>query len=204
MRAHGILIALAAPLALLPARAEDFRFFVAHIRPVLVEHCYKCHSVEAGKSKGDLLLDSRDGIRSGGESGPAVVPGKPGKSLLLTAIMHSDPDLKMPPKKPQLPAATIAHLKQWITDGAPDPRESTGTVEKTPNTIAAGREFWSFKPPRAVPRPQGLRGEVAIWRHRFLCLSSLEDNGLKPSTVRCISTICTRPSCTSWDWTMSV
>src|SRR3954453_3073861 len=73
-----------APAADVPASdtAAGIAFFESRVRPVLVEHCYKCHSADAGKSKGNLLLDSREGVRAGGDRGPAVVPGDPGASLL--------------------------------------------------------------------------------------------------------------------------
>src|SRR4029079_18219965 len=83
--------------------AAAITFFESKIRPVLVDHCYKCHSVDAGKSKGNLLLDSREKIRAGGDRGPAVVPGDPDASLLLAAVAHSDPDLEMPPNRGRLP-----------------------------------------------------------------------------------------------------
>ena len=79
--------------------AGKLAFFEAKIRPMLVQHCYKCHSVGAGKSEGRLRLDSRTTIRAGGDRGPAIVPGDSEASLLLTAISHTDPDLRMPPKK---------------------------------------------------------------------------------------------------------
>src|SRR5437660_1095787 len=77
------------------ARAQDagVEFFEKKVRPVLVEHCYQCHSHQAKKQRGGLYLDSRDGMRKGGDVGPAVVPGKPGDSLLLKAVRHVDPDL---------------------------------------------------------------------------------------------------------------
>ena len=77
--------------------AKGIAFFEAKIRPVLVENCYKCHSAATGKSQGSLQLDTRKGIRAGGDRGPAVVPGDPAASLLLTAISHTDDSLKMPP-----------------------------------------------------------------------------------------------------------
>src|SRR4051794_2594901 len=82
------------------ARADDagVEFFEKKVRPVLVEQCYQCHSEAAKKRKGGLVLDTRDGARKGGDAGPAVVPGKPAESLLLKAVRHIDPDLKMPPK----------------------------------------------------------------------------------------------------------
>src|SRR5688572_11993298 len=84
------------------AKGDDsagIAFFEAKVRPVLVQHCYKCHSRAENKSEGGLLLDSRDGIRKGGDRGPSVVPGKPDESILLSAISHRDSDLQMPPKK---------------------------------------------------------------------------------------------------------
>src|SRR5262249_12148414 len=86
--------------------ADDARalaFFEAKTRPVLGENCYQCHSARAGKSAGGLKPDTKKAIRAGGDRGPAAVPGDPKASLLLTAVSHTDPDLKMPPKKPRLP-----------------------------------------------------------------------------------------------------
>ncbi len=98
------------------AMAGDHEFFESKIRPVLAEKCYECHSAEAGKSKGGLLLDTREGIRQGGDTGPAVVPGDPEKSLLIHAIRWHDPDTAMPSStssvsitKP-LPTATPAAI----------------------------------------------------------------------------------------------
>ena len=70
--------------------SEQIEFFEKKIRPVLVKHCYKCHSAEAKKIRSGLLLDSRDGIRKGGERGPAVVPNDPLASLLLKALRYED------------------------------------------------------------------------------------------------------------------
>lgn len=90
-------------------------FFEAKIRPILVKHCYECHSAEAGKSKGGLLLDTREGIRIGCDTGPAVVPGDLEKSLLIAAIRWHDPDTGMPPEKKggKLPDSTIADIMRW-------------------------------------------------------------------------------------------
>ncbi|RPH77470.1 MAG: hypothetical protein EHM77_07985, partial [Planctomycetaceae bacterium] len=100
---------------------EGLDWFETKIRPVLVEHCYGCHSVEAeqaGKLRGELWLDSRDASRSGGESGPAVVPGKPDESLLLSALRHDG--FEMPPKG-KLSEEIIVDFVKWIELGAPDP-----------------------------------------------------------------------------------
>ncbi|MEZ5386125.1 MAG: PSD1 and planctomycete cytochrome C domain-containing protein [Prosthecobacter sp.] len=132
-----------------PASGDDgVAFFEAKIRPVLAKHCYECHSVESGKSKGGLMLDTKHGTLTGGDTGPAVVPGDTVKSLLLTAIKHSDPDLEMPPKKPKLPDSVIADFERWIKIGAADPRESAAKVaDRPPVDVKSGREFWSYKKP---------------------------------------------------------
>jgi cytochrome c553 len=128
--------------------AEQLSFFEKKIRPVLVEKCYSCHTAE--KTKGGLTLDSREGIRAGGDTGPAIVPGSLNKSLLIQAIRHSG-DLKMPKEK--LPDEVIKDFERWVTLGAPDPRE--GKVEKKANVIdiEKGREFWSFQPPKKPSAP---------------------------------------------------
>ncbi|MFN0077945.1 MAG: PSD1 and planctomycete cytochrome C domain-containing protein, partial [Prosthecobacter sp.] len=143
---------LAVLLFAVHANGEDgIAFFEAKIRPVLVKHCYECHSAESGKSKGDLMLDTKQSIRAGGETGPAVVPGDAARSLLLSAIKHSDPDLEMPPKKPQLPKAIIADFETWIKAGAADSRESAvKAAERPPVDVESGRKFWSYQKPKLI------------------------------------------------------
>lgn len=154
---------------------DDVRFFESRIRPVLVESCYECHSHEADKAKGGLWLDSRAGIRAGGDTGPAVVPGNVKDSLLIDAIAHTDPDLEMPPKEPKLSAAVIADFKKWIESGAADPREDT------PSAPARSANHWSYQP---VVRPETPTPSKTDWPSseidRFV-LAELEENGLTPS-----------------------
>src|SRR5437016_12058076 len=95
------------------APADGIDFFEKRIRPVLVEKCFKCHSAKAEKLKGGLYLDTREGTLKGGDTGPAVVAGDLEKSLLITAIRHADPELKMPPKE-KLPPAVIADFEGWV------------------------------------------------------------------------------------------
>ncbi|MEW6304292.1 MAG: PSD1 and planctomycete cytochrome C domain-containing protein [Verrucomicrobiota bacterium] len=165
-----------------PIPSEQLNFFEAKIRPVLVNHCYECHSADANKSKGGLLLDTRENIRTGGDRGPAVVPGNPVKSLLLTAISHTDPDLQMPPKKAPLPKSVIGDFEAWIKMGAPDPREPTGkAIERPPVDIKSGREFWSYKKPVRDSLPAA---KNPSWVKRDLdhfILAKLEESQLKPS-----------------------
>jgi len=99
-------------------------FFEKKIRPVLIEQCYSCHSAEAAKNKklrGGLYLDSRAGLRKGGESGPVLDNAKPADSLLLKALRH-DGDVRMPPKG-KLAAGVVKDFEQWLAMGAPDPRD---------------------------------------------------------------------------------
>ena len=133
-------------------------FFETHIRPVLVDKCLSCHSAEAesrGKLKAGLYLDSRQGLLAGGDSGPAIVPGDPEKSLLIEAIRHKDEDFAMPPREDKLPAAVIAAFEQWIKDGPVDPRVATAPVAKKHGmSIEEGRKFWSLIPPQSPPAPK--------------------------------------------------
>lgn len=112
------------------ASAEGLAFFENKIRPVLVKSCYECHSAEADKVKGGLALDTREGLRLGGDSGPAVVPGDLKASLLIEAIRYQNKDFAMPPQKSggKLPDAVIQDFEQWVRMGAPDPRDGAATV----------------------------------------------------------------------------
>jgi hypothetical protein len=162
----------------LPA-PEQTAFFEKNIRPVLVRECYSCHSAGAEKIRGGLTLDTRDGIRKGGEKGPAVVPGDPKKSLLLQAIKQTDEDFKMPPKK-KLGDDVIADFEKWIAMGAPDPRDAPSKITKVEIDIEKGRQFWAFQPPKKTPPPAV---KNTAWPKsdidRFL-LAELEAKGLKP------------------------
>lgn len=173
-----------------PSDADGIRFFESNIRPVLVKHCYECHSNQSGSAEGGLRLDSRDAIRTGGDRGPAVVPGMPEKSLLLIAVSHSDPDLRMPPQKRKLPDSVVADFQKWIRMGAPDPRDraSAGSVA----TGKAGRDFWAYQTPteQEVPRVDG-----DLWSKRdidYFVLAKLKENGLSPSADSELTTLLRR------------
>ena len=137
---------------------KKLNFFESKIRPVLAEKCYSCHSVKAaeqGKLKGNFYIDMREGLLRGGESGPAVIPGQPDKSLLMKVIRHEIIDMQMPPKKAKLTDEQIANFETWIKDGCTDPR--TGEVPKAHEEsidVAAGRKFWSLKPLGEVTVPE--------------------------------------------------
>src|SRR5437016_14560168 len=95
-----------------PVSPQDVKFFESKVRPVLVEHCFKCHG-DVKKPKADLRLDSLAGMLTGGDQGPALVPGQSEKSLLVKAIRYDDKDLKMPPAK-KLSREQIADLTKWV------------------------------------------------------------------------------------------
>ena len=125
--------------------AGQLEFFESKIRPVLVERCYRCHSTKAGKSKGGLLLDSRNGWQVGGDSGPAIIPFKPAESLLLLAINQSGESSAMPPDD-RLSQAVVKNFEAWIMAGAIDPRDGHKPLSATRIDITAGKQFWSFQP----------------------------------------------------------
>ena len=97
---------------------EQLEFFENKIRPILAEHCYKCHSTRSKKLKGGLYLDNREQAFKGGESGPSIAPGQADSSLLYRAILYKEESLEMPPTR-KLPDAVIADFKKWIDMGAP-------------------------------------------------------------------------------------
>jgi hypothetical protein len=131
-----------------PLRGDEF--FKSRIEPILEKRCFECHS-HGQKIKGGLALDSKSGWQKGGDSGPALVPGKPEQSLLITAVSHAEKDLQMPPKK-RLPTEEIDLLKEWIRTGAVDPRQEKGPVTALKIGDTWDAEFqrrldwWSLKP----------------------------------------------------------
>ena len=160
------------------APEAGLEFFEKKIRPVLVEHCYQCHSAEsvaANKLKGGLRLDTQGGTRAGGDTGPAVVPGKVDASLLIKALRQDQ--FEMPPKG-KLPDSVIADFVKWIEMGAPDPRTKEVAVHPKP-AVTAG-DHWAFKPviaakPPNVKRTAWLKGDL----DRFV-LARMEQQGLQP------------------------
>ncbi len=123
-------------------------FFESHIRPVLIERCFECHS-GGKKQKGGLNLSFRQGLLRGGETGPAIVPGKPMESLLIEALRYES--LEMPPSG-KLPDRVIVNFVTWIKMGAPDPRKSGSEPHKEKGAIDAS-QLWSLQPIKVVERP---------------------------------------------------
>jgi hypothetical protein len=171
---------------LLPARAatldpQQVAYFEKNVRPVLAERCYKCHSVEQGKSKGGLTLDTRAGWQKGGEGGAVIVPGKPDDSVLMTAIGYTEATLRMPPAVAggKLPEEQIAAIKHWIEMGASDPRE--GASSKLTGLTATARAHWAFQP---VVKPAVPAMDAKRWGNNEIdafVLADLKRAGLMPN-----------------------
>jgi cytochrome c553 len=173
----------AEPAPVLRADADGVAFFESRIRPVLVAHCQECHAADSKTIRAGLLVDTRESIRAGGESGqPGVVPGDPAASAVFAALTSTDPKTRMPPKGP-LPEHVVADFRKWIAMGAADPREAGGprpAALRREVDVAKGREHWSFRPPVAAAIPAvhdtaWPRGDI----DRFL-LAGMEAAGVKP------------------------
>ncbi len=175
----GLVLGLLPAFAVAADEPTGIEFFEKKIRPVLVLHCYECHSADAKALKAGLLLDSRDGWKQGGDSGPAIVPGKPQESLLIQALKYED-GMEMPPKG-KLPEEVVADFVKWVEQGAPDPRKAPAkALARREIDIQAGKQLWCFKP-IASPIPPVVK--IVSWPRsnldRFI-LAKQEAAGLRP------------------------
>lgn len=143
---------LAGSVAILAAEDDGTVFFEKEVRPLLVKHCYECHS--GPKSGGGLSLETRAGWTKGGETGPAIVPGQPAESLLIKAVSGSDPGIAMPPDekgRAKLTKEEVATLVEWVRRGAPDPRVAEARLGGMPRSQAS--DWWAFRPIAPAPIP---------------------------------------------------
>jgi hypothetical protein len=159
--------------------AEAMRFFESRVRPVLINHCFKCHADK--KQRGGLRLDSRAALLAGGDRGTAVLPGKPEESLLVHAVRYED-ELKMPPSK-KLSREQIADLTQWVRMGAPWPGPAVASAagKSVFQVTAQDRAHWAFQPVHRPPIPavkdrQWVRNPIDAF-----ILAKLEAKGLAPN-----------------------
>ena len=139
--------------------AAEIEFFETKIRPVLAQECYECHS-SRGKQKGGLVLDHRDGLLQGGDSGPAIEPGNAEFSLLMEALRHEN-GLEMPKAGVRLEPPIIEDFETWINRGAADPRDHPPTDKELQEDtnwsaiFATRKNWWSFQPIQNPTIPKG-------------------------------------------------
>jgi hypothetical protein len=159
---------------------EGLEFFEKNVRPIFAEHCYECHSIEKGSSKGGLILDSRDGMLKGGDQGPAVVPGNTVKSLLLQAVHYGDPEIAMPPKKKggKIADAKIEVLEKWVKMGAPAP---VGAGAKLTGLTEKAKQHWAYLPIKVATPPEVKNKAWVKGPIDQFVLAKLEAAGLQPS-----------------------
>jgi hypothetical protein len=182
--------------------AANLEFFEKNVRPLLIQHCYECHS--GPESKGGLKLDSQSSLRHGGDSGAVVQTGQPDSSLLVKAVRYKDLDLQMPPKN-RLPESQIEILERWVEQGAvfpesslnQDPMEGTdkqaepgnssngnsstdGSPKPNGMSIEDGRKFWSMLPLSDPKIPQVQNPKWVNHPIDSFVLHKLEANGLQP------------------------
>ncbi|MCY2981431.1 MAG: PSD1 and planctomycete cytochrome C domain-containing protein [Planctomycetota bacterium] len=159
---------------------DQLAFFEGKVRPLLIKHCYECHSAETKKLKGGLLLDSKEGWMAGGDSGEAIEPGNPNESRLIESVRYKNSHLQMPPKY-QLSEAEISVLERWVQMGAPDPRTGTKVAKAPGIDWEKGKKHWAFQP---VARPAIPVVKNTSWTHGDLdhfVLSKIEAAGLRPA-----------------------
>lgn len=167
-----------------PDGQAGIEFFESRVRPILVEHCYECHSGQAGQIEGGLRLDSKSALLHGGDSGAVVAPGNPDESMLIAAVSYSPDSSNMPPTG-KLSDRSIADLKQWVKLGAPMPHGSTDDAEVAPRRTIdiddAARNYWAFRPAQAHAAPQASN---AAWPKKKIdrfVLAELDEQGITPA-----------------------
>jgi cytochrome c553 len=181
----SLLVLLSSLSSLVMAAPDDqagIEFFEKKVRPILVEHCSKCHATEGKKPKGGLALTSQEALLKGGDSGPAIVPGHPEKSRLIEAVCYNNVDLRMPPRA-KLPDTAIADLTTWVKMGAPWPRDSSATTvhKEDFDLLKRKREHWAWQPVRAQAAPAVKDSDWC--RHDIDCfiLARLQGKGMRPA-----------------------
>lgn len=177
----GIHIASAAESPV--ATAQEVEFFEKEVRPLLATHCYQCHSVDK-KQKGGLVVDSLEGLLTGGDTGPSVIAGNSSESRLIQAIRYEDTDLKMPPKG-KLKEEEIAVLAKWVDTGAKWPANPTPGAPKGPAkgefNLAERARHWSFQPLADVQPPTVKQADWPTTDSDRFILAALEAKGLHPA-----------------------
>ena len=192
----GAIFALSVSAPVL-AQTTDVDFFEARIRPVLVQRCYSCHNSKMAAPKGDLVLDTKEGLLKGGTSGPVLVPGNPAESRLLKVLNYTDPLVQMPPSG-KLPDAVLGDFTQWISRGAVDPRASAPALASaSPQykgmSLEDGRKWWALQPvsAHAAPKVTPAQGRPSNKIDNFI-LAKLAEKNLQLSPQADKRTLVTR------------
>jgi hypothetical protein len=163
--------------------AVDLDFFEKRVRPLLVQRCFECHSAKSEKVKGGLLLDSRDAVLTGGDSGPAAVAGEVEKNLIVQAIRYDSETVQMPPAG-KLPEAEISVLTEWVRRGLPFPAATSAKSGKRVIDIVEGKKHWAFQkfvvPPLGGAMEHRLKAERRTRLDNFV-FDSQTKHGLSPT-----------------------
>lgn len=186
MRQRCVLLVWLALAALASAQTPAIEYFEKSVRPLLDAHCMECHGANEKKIRGGLRLTSRAEMLKGGDTGPAIVPGKATDSLLIKGLSHTDDDLKMPPKG-RLTDRDIAILIKWVNDGAvwPETGSTAPKVEAKPGELftAEQKQFWAFQPIREPAIPAVKNSDWVKTPVDAFILSQLEAKGLTPAKM---------------------
>jgi len=184
-----------------PTGEAGLKFFESKVRPILVEHCYKCHGPDSDEGEGELRVDSLNALLQGGESGPAIVRGDPGRSLLIRAVRH-DGEVSMPPKK-KLAQHDIDALTAWVKMGSPWP-DSHESRKPAPNASGETgwddetRNFWAFQAPRPQQAPAVVDSQWSRSPIDRFVLAKLEAAGLRPGPPADKRTLLRRATFNLW------
>ncbi|OUT54353.1 MAG: hypothetical protein CBB71_22640 [Rhodopirellula sp. TMED11] len=158
-------------------------FFESKIRPVLIKHCYECHSAESDIVQGGLLLDTSSGIHQGGDSGSMIATGSPAESSLIAALKYDD--VEMPPDQ-RLDDQVIAHFETWIRQGALVPEDTDGAASEATIDWDQARSFWAFQPPQRQSTPPIEDPDLRTWPSNSIdgfILAKLSEHQLTPSAA---------------------
>jgi mono/diheme cytochrome c family protein/cytochrome c553 len=168
--------AAAAGLAADPTPTE---FFETRVRPVLARSCLTCH---AASRMGGLDMTSRDGLLKGGDSGSAIVPGEPDKSLLIQAVNYTHERLKMPFQQPRLRDEEVADLWAWVKAGAiwPDTPAAAAPKSSQYKITPQQRAFWAFQPVHKPALPEVKTRDWAQSPIDHFLLAKMEAKGVVP------------------------
>jgi mono/diheme cytochrome c family protein len=176
------------PAATFAAESQGEAFFREKVQPILTQHCFKCHS-HGEKMKANLLVDSREALLTGGDTGPAIVPGDPEKSLLIEAVNYKNTDLQMPPKGDKLTDGQISLLTEWVKLGAPWPEAPGQKMKSRPRgkITDEDRQWWAFKPvAKAEPPPSAEKwgkNEIDLFILEKLNAAKLKPAPASPKTA---------------------